>query len=244
MILYGPSGIGKTSFGAEFPDVAFIVDPQEKGINDLLKFKQCPTPKSIDVADGWEHLLKLSEKLARRRDIRTAVFDSLTGLQQLCHNFHCDKYFKGDWSNEGFYSYQAGPKCAAQKDWPELIQMWETIRESGKEIIIIGHSQVRPYKNPDGDDYDKYSPFLEKEAWAAVHRWAPSVIFYKREVSTRKVGGRHKADEESMKSILCTVQGATWDAKNRYGLEPIILAGNSNAEAYAAFRAAYEKAAR
>jgi hypothetical protein len=243
MILYGMSGIGKTSFAAEFPDVGFIVDSQEKGINDLLKFKQCPEPREIQVASGWKHLLKLSEDIARRRDIRTVAYDSMTGLQQLCYTYHCKTYFDDDWSKEGFYAFQQGPKNAAQRDWPELIQAWETIRETGKEIIVIGHSQIKPYKNPDGDDYEKYSPFLEKEAWAAVHRWAPSVIFYKSQVDTRKVGGRHKADEGTMKRILCTVQGATYDAKNRYGLEPIILAGGSNAEAYAAFRKAYDKAA-
>lgn len=244
MILYGMSGIGKTSFAAEFPNVAFVVDPQEKGINDLLKFRQCPIPLTIEIALGWKHLLKISESLARRQDVETVVYDSATGLQQLCHNYHCKEYYNDDWTKDGFYAYQSGPKNAAQKDWPELIQAWETIRESGKQIIIIAHSQIKSFKNPDGDDYEKYSPYLEKEAWAAIHRWAPSVIFYKSQVDTKKVGGRHKADEESMKRLLCTVQGATYDAKNRYGLEPIINAGHSNREAYEAFMTAYRKAQR
>ena len=242
MVLYGMSGIGKTSFAAEFSDVAFIVDPQEKGINDLLKFGQCPKPLTIEVADGWLHLLKISEVIANRRDVQTVVYDSMTGLQQLCHNYHCKTYYNDDWTKDGFYAYQSGPKNAAQKDWPELIGLWEAIRESGKQIIIIGHSQIKTFKNPDGDDYEKYIPYLEKEAWSAVHRWAPSVIFYKSQVDTMKVGGRHKANEDSMKRLLCTVQGATYDAKNRYGLEPVILAGNSNREAYDAFMAAYHKA--
>jgi hypothetical protein len=244
MVLYGPSGVGKSSFGAEFQNdggVGFICDPQEKGIYDLIKFRQCPIPQIIEVPETWKGILKMTDKFAVRRDIKTVVYDSLTGLQQLCYKSHCKEYFQDDWSKEGFYAFQQGPKNAAQRDWPELIQALEVLRESGKQVILIGHSQIKPFKNPDGEDFDKYSPFLEKEVWAATHRWATCVVFYKFQTDTKKVGGRHKGSEESQKRILCTVQGATYDAKNRYGLEPVIMAGDSNLEAYQAFVKAYRK---
>lgn len=240
-VLYGESGIGKTSFAAEFENAAFIVDPHERGIIDLVENKQCPEPLQINEVNGWLMLLQTCDDVASDRDVKTVVFDSLTGMEQLCFMYHCKTYYNDDWSAKGFYSYMQGPKNAAKRDWPDLISKWEDLRANGKNVIVIGHSHIKPFSNPDGPDYDKYLPYLDKETWAITHVWAPMVLFYKFQVDLKKDGAKHKAEQNTEKRIICTSPSSTYAAKNRHNLPPVIVAGSSNREAYEAFIKAYER---
>lgn len=225
MICYGVSGIGKTSLGAEFEDVCFVIDPHEHGIYDLLAFNQCRQPKHIIEVNGWQNVLKVSADLCTDRRFKTICYDSASGLQMMCFKHHCDTYFGGDWSNEGFFAYQQGPKNAANRDWPDLLDAFEALRGNQKNVLVLAHSQIKPFKNPGGADYDRYSPCLEKEIWATTHRWATAVLFYCFDLDVQKQGGKHKGDASTEHRVLCTVHSqAKYDAKNRYGLDPYIIA--------------------
>lgn len=244
MILYGLSGIGKTSFAANFPKVGFIVDPHEKGINDLVRFKQCPKPVHVYEAESWSNLLASCDLAAKRKDISTLVFDSATGMEQLCFMHHCEKAFDNDWTSKGFFSFQQGPKGAAKRDWPDLITKFEMLRDMGKNVILLAHSQVKPFPNPSGPDFNRYCACLDKETWAITARWATCILFYKMEIDVKKEGPRMKAEAGTDRRLICTVHSAAeYDAKNRYGLEPIISAGSSGKEAYDAFMKNYRKCA-
>jgi hypothetical protein len=162
-------------------------------------------------------------------------------MEQLCFKYHCKEYFADDWTSKGFFSYYAGPTGAAQKDWPEFIEKLEMLRESGKNVILIAHSQVKQFENPDGPNYERYTPFLDKRIWAATHRWAPCIFFYQFQVDVQKIGIKHKAKSDTERRLICTVHSSSYDAKNRYGLDPIIHAGESGKDAYQAFYEAYEK---
>ena len=241
MVLYGLSGVGKSSLAAEFPDTAFVIDEQERGIKDLVSRGEAKRPTDILEVDGWQHLLNTTEKLCSRRDIRNVAYDSLYGMEQLCFQYHCKTYFDDDWTNQGFYSFQQGPKNAAKRDWPDLISAWENLRLAGKNVIVIAHSQVKVFQNPDGPDFDRFSVALDKETWAATHRWAPMVLFYRLVFEVKKEGPKSKAQTGTERRIICCTPSSVYDAKNRYGLPPIINAGDSSESAYQAFVKAFNK---
>ena len=44
-------------------------------------------------------------------------------------------------------------------------------------IILIAHSKVEKYNNPEGEDYDRYSPKLNKHASLYLQEWAAEVFF-------------------------------------------------------------------
>ena len=243
-IIYGKPGIGKTSLVAHAPDLAFVCDPHERGIDHLVRFKQCPKPKARYDATGWKHLLNTLESIAGRRDIKNVAFDSMTGLEQLCFQYHCKEYYSDDWSSQGFYSYMQGPKNAAKRDWPDFIQAMQNIRDSGKNVWIIGHADVKQVDNPDGPNYSKVQPYLDKESWAALHRWATMILLYKLESEIKKDGAKFKSDTESERHILLTAGSTTCDAKNGYGLSPVINTGTTGQTAYNALMKEYMKAYR
>lgn len=244
-VCYGPSGVGKTSFAAHFPKPGFIIDPQEQGIRDLVAFKQCPEPVWTEETDNFSDLIDQCDKIATgKTGIQTAVFDSLTGLEQLCFAHHCEEYFEGDWSSKGFYSFQQGPKNAAKTDWPKFLDALDRIRVAGVNVLVLAHSTVKNFSNPEGADYERFVCALDKEIWHKTHRWAQAIFFYNFFVEVEKKGPKSKANQESQQRFLYSEWSPAFDAKNRFGMDPIIEAGESGESAYEAFKDAYTKAAK
>lgn len=230
IILYGPSGVGKTDVAANFPDVEFIHDPKEDGIRDLIAWGRCnPIPdERITEVDSFMGLLEACDA-ACHTDSQTVALDAITGFEELCFEYHCDNYFDGDWSRNGFYAYQQGPKNAAKTDWPTFLDRLDNIKRAGKHVILIGHSHVKPFKNPDGGDFDQYIPFLDKEIWAISHRWAQIVLFYNYIVDIDEKAKKAKGADSR---ALFTEHGASFIAKNRMGLPPVIEAGDSGEDCF------------
>jgi len=242
MVIYGPSGVGKTELAAHFPNAGFLYDPQEPGIVDLLAFRKVPEPMFKEkVIDHKDHLRMLEKVASGKLECETLVEDSLTGFEKLCFHHHCNEHYNGDLTKEGFYAYGQGPKQAAKFDWSDYIDLLDAVREAGINVILLAHAQVKPYNNPEGPDYDRFIPYLDKETWQAIHRWAQSLLFYNYCVSTEKKGLKTKAKDGERQIVTSWTPAA--DAKNRYGLPQYIEAGCSGKEAYENFEAAFRKAA-
>lgn len=248
LVIYGPSGVGKTSWGAHWPKPGFIIDPQEEGIRTLAEFGIVPEPVFIKQADTFDELLDHCADIATgKTGIQTAVFDSITGIEKLCFISHCEEYFEGDWSTEGFYSYQRGPKNAVKVDWPRFLEALDGIRDAGINVVLIGHSRTKPYTNPEGSDYDRFICYADPESWSALHRWAQAVLFYNYLVEldlSRKRGPRTKAKQEGEGRMIYTTFAPAYDAKNWYNLEPVIDGGESAEEAFKEFKTAFKKAGK
>ena len=240
---YGPSGIGKTSLAANFPKVAFVHDPQETGIEDLVEFGQVPPPHEILQIDTWKTLLETVDAVAmgkKAKGAETLVIDSLTGVEKLCFHHHCRENFDSDWSSKGFFAYMQGPKNAAKTDWPELLDLLEACRGNGINVFLVAHSVVKPYNNPEGHDYDRHVPKMEKDIWDATHRWAQAVFFMNEVVEVDKDGTRRKAKGGSERRNLYTERTGAFDAKNRMGLPPVIDMGDSGKEAFENLKDAFD----
>jgi len=248
-ILYGPSGVGKSSLLANWSRVGFIIDPQEEGIKDLVEFNQVPEPVFIIEVGTYAELMEVTADVAAGTyDVDTIVYDSLTGFEKICFIHHCHEFFDDDWSKKGFYNYSQGPKNAAKTDWPTWLDGLQAIRRlAGINVWLIAHSTIKTYSNPDGPDYDRYHVYLDKEIWSVTKRWARSIFFYNYgfEVTKEKGETKKKADTETEPSrLLYTQWSPAFDAKNHYGLDPIIDMGSDGEEAYKAFRKAYKAAGR
>ena len=243
-VVYGPSGVGKTSLAANFPGAMFLHDPQETGIEDLVEFGQAPAPVKTLEVDTWKALLATVDKVALKKypKCQTLILDSLTGIEKLAFHHHCSEYFDDDWSNKGFYSFQQGPKNCAKTDWPALLDLLENVRAAGINVLLIAHSQVKPYANPEGADYDRFTPRLERDIWDATHRWAQAVFFLNETVDLKKEGARAKAKVGTEVRNIYTERQGAFDAKNRMGLDPVINMGASGKEAYQNLKEAMQEA--
>lgn len=235
--VHGVGGVGKTSWAAHAPKPVFLIDDQELGIFDLMSSGQIDFEAQVlPKAGSWTQMMDMLDEVENSGaslGYETLILDSSTGFEYLCFKHHCDEAFDGDWSRRGFFNYMQGPKNAAKTIWPEFLRKLLAIRANGMNVILIAHSQIKNFSNPEGPDYERWIPYLDKETWAITFRVMENVLFmnYYVDVETGKdkvSRGKGKGNQR----YLYTTWSAVHDAKNRWGLPPTIPMGDSAKEAY------------
>lgn len=234
VVIHGPAGVGKTSTLAFIPDVLFICDNQEKGIYDLKEYNQVPSSvQTMPAVSSYTELLEMLYELAtKKHHFKAIVIDGLTGLEQMCFDHCCQVDFDGDYSKNGFFSYQQGPKTAAKTHWVKLLDAFELVREAGIEVWLIGHTVIKPFQNPEGADFDKYTLQLDNAIWNKTLAWSQAVFFLNFDIITEKKGSIKSKAKGGTRRILHTEGRNTYDAKNRLGLPAEIDLGESPKEAW------------
>jgi len=240
---YGPPGCGKTSLAAQVPGVVFLTDNTEQGIQTLKE-------RGIVAADipvlpparSWDDVMGMLEALATGEHSHKALaIDAMGGLERLCHEEVCRREFRGEWGDKGFASYQKGPDVSLA-DWRHFINALERLRdERAMTVIVLGHSKVKPFKNPAGPDYDRYIVDVHEKTWAMTCKWAEMVLFINFEVTFAK-GDETKQKAKGLGGqfrIAYTENDAAYEAKNRHNLPAEIPLGNEGpAKAWAALSTA------
>lgn len=208
ILLYGPEGCGKTTFGANAPKAIFL--PSEDGTNhvDCARF---PAPQRwADVLDAIEELR------VGKHDYETFAVDTLDWIEPLLWAYICKRDSQD--SIEG-YGYGKG-YTAALDEWTVFISALERLRrERGMRIVLLAHSQIRPFKNPEGEDYDRYELKLNTKAAGKIKEWCDSVLFARFEELAHKDGKTKRVRGISTGARhMHTLRTAAYDAKSRYAI--------------------------
>ena len=243
LFLYGPPGVGKTVTGACFPNPLFVRDKQEDGINTLKTSNLVdPNIPVMPVAETWMELLQQMAWIASKSEgFQTLVVDTIGGLERLCAEHICKTQFRGQWGEKGFGGFGRGWE-ACVPEWRRLINAFDSIRDKkGMQIVLLAHSQVKMFKNPEGDDYDRYQPELHHKIWAATSKWVDMILFANFFVEVEESGLRKKGRGGTLR-YMYPVGTAAYEAKNRHGLTDDIAMGDSGKDAYSNLVAAIEAA--
>lgn len=208
VLLYGTEGVGKSSWAASAPEPIFL---DLEGGTDRLDVARFPKPES------WEDVLFAIQSLTLdQHEYRTLVVDTLDALEPLCWAHVCALAKQPDIEAFG---YGKG-YTAALDQWRVFTAALERLtRQRGMGIILIAHSWIRPFKNPEGDDFDRYELKLNLKAGGFLKEWSEAVLFARYETfahkdsKTKRVRGVSSGDR-----VLHTVRTAAYDAKNRYFL--------------------------
>lgn len=210
IILFGPDGTGKTTFGAEAPNSIFL-EP-EGGSNELDVARFDNVKSWNDVTKNVDRLLK--EKLG----FKSLVIDSLDQMEILLHRHICSEQ-KKDTIEECFGSYGKWV-AGVQGYWAEFIDKLKLLRQQeGMNIIVIGHSMIKAFNDPSQPaPYDRYTLKLNEKHAALWREQVDAVLFvnYETFVKTGKTG-KAKAYGEDVRKLY-TQRRPQFDAKNRYGL--------------------------
>lgn len=228
MVLYAPPGLGKTSFAAAIPGVVFAVDRHELGIETLKRTGRIPAEVAVlPRVETWANLLAMLSQLAdKKHKFKTLAVDTLGGLQLLLFDHIRRSKFNDDLLS--FNSYGKGVE-ASLVEWRKLLDAFDACRESGMSIVCLAHSTTREFKNPAGDNYDRYMPDLHEKTWKLTHRWADIILHGAYDVEVVE-GGKGRGGRSRM---LKTEWNPAWEAKNRHGLPKEISMGQSGVEAWA-----------
>lgn len=200
-VVYGPPGVGKTTFACGFP-VSLALD-YERGTNHLDVMR-------VPGASTWEGSLKLLEHACEDAgEWRTIVVDTIDALESQLAQDICVRAKKRDLTD---FDFGGGPIALGGR-WREFFDALRNSDKHGRDVVLVAHVQRTEVKDPVLGSYATWTPVMNKRTWPLVHRWADCVLFADYEAGMSKglvaLTGRR---------MLNTVAGSGYQAKNRLGL--------------------------
>lgn len=224
---YGPPGVGKSSLAADAPDPIWLDANKASARLDVRRYH------FRDGEDGYlmESLAEchaaVEDLIANDHSHRTLVLDTAGDIEALlwrhvCETAPTDKGGSRPKTIEDF-GYGKG-YVAAVDEWRRLLHRLDVLRlKRGMDVIVIDHSVVTPFKNPLGDDYDRYQPKIDRRAAASLISWADVVGYICFEEGGAKATTRDRARGWSTGQRLIRLERtAAWDAKRRIGMPETI----------------------
>ncbi len=211
-MVYGPEGIGKSTFAAQFPEVLFIDTEGSTKDMDVGRF---------EAPSSWTMLLEeVSCVRAHPELCRTLVIDTADWAEMLCISHVCSKYQKQGIEDFGYgkgYVY-------VQEEFGRLLNGLEEVVKNGTNVVLTAHAKMRKFEQPDEmGAYDRWEMKLTKQTSPMVKEWADMILFanYKTYVVNVDGQGAQKGKNKAQggKRVMYTSHHPCWDAKNRYGLD-------------------------
>ena len=211
IVVYGPEGIGKSSFAALFPDPLFI---DTEGSTNGMDVKRFPRPTS------WSMLGEELMQIISSKPCGTLVIDTIDWAENLCIEHICAKAGKCGIEDFGYgngYVYE-------KEEFAKLLNRLEEVIDVGINVVLTAHAQLRKFSQPDEiGEYDRWELKLGKKTGSVisplVKEWADLLLFanYKTmAVAVDKDGKKFKAQGNAR--VMYTEHHPCWDAKNRFGL--------------------------
>lgn len=208
VIVYGPEGIGKTTFAARFPDPVFI-DTEHS--TDAYEVKRFPYPTSWAMLTGEVQQVRDDPSCCR-----TLVIDTADWAEKLCTAALLARCKKSGIEEFGYgkgYVYLG-------EDFGKLLNLLEEVKAKGVNVVLTAHAKLSKFEQPDElGSYDRWELKLSKYILPMVKEWADLILFanYKTfAVASDDSGKKFKA--QGGKRVMYTTHHPCWDAKNRYGL--------------------------
>ena len=227
VVLYGPEGCGKSTFASNAPSPIFIGAEDGTAHLDVARMP--------DIG-AWRDVIDALAELNSQHDYRTVVIDTADWLEPMIWDELCRTREKKAIEDFGFskgYVY-------ALDYWRQLVIALDCLRaERGMSAIVLAHSHVKTFKNPAGEDFDRYEMKVHAKAGGLLKEWCDAVIFAEHETHAFKQNDRTKGISTGAR-IIHTERTAAWDAKNRYDLPPELPL---DWDAFAAAIAAHQPAA-
>lgn len=210
VVIYGPEGIGKSTFAAQFPKPLFI---DTEGSTSHLEVDRLPRPTS------WQMLKQYIKDLkGDTMGYHTLVIDTADWAERLCEEAVCQSNGKVGIEDFGYgkgYTY-------VKEEFGRLLDSLSDLIDADMNVVLTAHSIIRKFELPEETGaYDRYELKLGQKAGnqcaALAKEWADMVLFvnYKEIVITTK---DNKKKVSGGKRVMYTAHNPCWDAKNRHGL--------------------------
>lgn len=210
IVIYGPEGIGKSTFASRFPEPLFI---DTEGSTTHLDVARTPTPSS------WTMMLEQIEYIKNNRICKTLVIDTADWAERICKEFICSQ---AQVKSIEDFGYGKGYTKLAESFGFLLNKLSEVI-DSGIHVVLTAHAQMRKFEQPEEmGAYDRWELKLEKKTAALTKEWADMILFANYKIlvvnvdNQGAVKGKNKAS--GGQRIMYANHNPSWDAKNRHGL--------------------------
>ncbi len=213
IVLFGSSGVGKTSFAASMNKPIFICTEDGLGKIEVPHF---PLAKSFE--DVMENLQSL---INNENDYKTLVIDSLDWLEPLIWDKACQD---NNWKSIEQPGYGKG-YVETLKYWRIYINSLNELREKGFTIMQIAHNQIKRFESPEIEAFDRHELKLHRKAADLILEHSDCCFFANFKLGTVQVkgkGGTMTTKAVSGDRVIYTKETTAFLAKNRYGLPEML----------------------
>lgn len=207
VLIYGTSGIGKSTLAACFPNNLFI---DTEGSTRHLTVGRLPEPKR------WEDIInQIRWAAAHPEELDTLTIDTIDWAEPMATTYVCAQKGLKDIESAGYgkgYTYLAD-------EVKRFLRLLDAVIASGTNVVLVAHSQMRKVELPDEmGAFDMYDLKTQKRTAPLYKEWADMVLFcnYKTNVVTDATTRKQKA--QGGKRVMYTTHTPQWDAKNRFDL--------------------------
>lgn len=201
LILYGMEGIGKSTFGANFPAPIFVQTEDGLGNIDCERF-----PLATSFMDVLEQLVALQTE---KHDYKTVVLDSLDWLERLIW----DKVAL-DAKVDSIESIGYGRGYTiALNHWRKVLDITTKLRSNGMIVLFLAHAVAEDYTDPEVTGLKRFTPRLHKTARSLLSEYVDLIL-----LATRKFGAANGS--ENNPRIVRTEATPYQVAKSRYNIPP------------------------
>lgn len=213
IVMHGPDGVGKTTFGANAPKPIFIGTEEGTEHMDVARF---PAPRT------WQEVLDALRELTEgKHDFESMIFDTLDWAEPLIFQLVCRNAGVATIEEVGG-GYGKG-YSAALDHWRVFLRALERLQaERGMHLVLLGHSLIKTFKNPQGEDFDRYIMQLNEKAAGLLRQWANGVYFANYETFAVADKAKRVRGVSTGARLMYTQRTAAYDAKDRYGLPEVL----------------------
>ena len=206
-VIYGPEGVGKSTFASLTPDPVFL--DTEGGTHHLDVTR-------LDAAATWDEITASVAQLAKAdHPFKTLVIDTADWLEKRLSEHLCRKANKDSIEDFG---YGKGWVLLTE-EFARFLNSLDAVLARGMNVVFLAHATVKKFEAPDqAGSYDRFELKLSKQTAPLLKEWADLVLFanYVTKIAekdngkVRGVGGKER--------VLFATHTAAYDAKNRHGL--------------------------
>lgn len=210
-MLYGPPGVGKSTFGASAPNPIFI--PCERGL-DQITVPKFPTPKTLAEFGSYLNAVDTEE-----HDYQTVVIDTADALELLIFDAVCNEgkvksiEELGGGYGKGF--------TRAREYWARLLTRLTALSER-MNVLLVAHSHLRTVSDPMlATAYDIHEPKIQAKSIELIRQSVDLIMFARIQTSVIKDGPKARkgrgliGDDREM----YTQPTSGIECKNRFNLE-------------------------
>lgn len=144
--MYGPGGVGKTTFACEIPNS--ILFAFEHGYGSL----NVEMPVDITSWADVRGILRQLDDPEIKEKYHVIIFDTVDKAAALCEKYVCNQLGienigDGGWTVNGW--------SKVKKEWESVLN---TIQMKGYTLFFISHAKEKVIKRKDGTDYNQITP--------------------------------------------------------------------------------------
>lgn len=208
-VIYGASGVGKSTFAAEFPSPLFIdIENGSRHLN-VTRLTSEELPKYSDLVETIKELAQ------GKHDFKTLVIDSLTVLEKYLEKHICGTKYK-DISDIPY----GGGYAQLVDEGVSFMNLLRDVQKSGMEVLLIGHTREKNFTDAyDNSSYHRYVLQINDKLAEKIIALSDNVFFARNDVTviSGEKGTKAKAIGTGDRKLFTEWRPGA-DAKNRYSL--------------------------